>query len=178
MKGLTYIPSIISEKEEFNLIKQIESSEWDESLKRLTQHYGYKYNYYSPHKATKTIEIPDWLLELIKTLKKRKLIDFVPNQIIINRYLIGEGIAPHIDSDIFGDTIVSLSLGSGCNFEFCNGKEYIIYYLESRSGLIMKNEARYNYTHSISKNKTDLVNKKRIKRKTRYSITFRNYKYN
>jgi len=43
------------------------------------------------------------------------------NQIIVNKYLPGQGIGPHTDHvKFFGDIIISLSLESGCEMIFKN----------------------------------------------------------
>lgn len=43
--GLTLIEDFLSKAEEAELLRQIDASEWNTSLKRRTQHYGYEYNY-------------------------------------------------------------------------------------------------------------------------------------
>ena len=174
ISGLTLIPNIISIDEENHIIKYIESEPWNSKLKRLTQHYGYEYNYSNPYHLVPTITPPEWLQSVIKILIERNLFTKPPEQIIINRYLPGEGIAHHVDSKIFCSTICSVSLGSGCDFEFIHSQHgYRIYYLESRCGMIMSDEARYDWKHGIAKKKTDTVMGKRKYRSTRYSITFR-----
>lgn len=45
------------------------------------------------------------------------------NQLIINEYLPGQGINPHVDNPtLFSSPIVSVSLGSECVMEFDNEK--------------------------------------------------------
>ena len=43
--GLKYISNYISITHEDELLKLIDSQNWNLDLKRRTQHYGYKYNY-------------------------------------------------------------------------------------------------------------------------------------
>ena len=173
IEGLEIFTDIISEEEEKEIIECIVNEPWNTSLRRLTQHYGYVYNYVSPYRLEKTKDPPLWLRNLIQKLLKKKYLTKKPEQIIINRYLVKEGIGPHIDSTVFGDTICSLSLGSGCDFEFSKDR-YEIYHIVPRTFIRMSKDARYKWKHGIAKKKTDIVNGKRIKRKTRYSITFRN----
>lgn len=45
IKGLTIIPNYITEEDEQQLIEIINAQEWDTTIKRATQHYGYYYNY-------------------------------------------------------------------------------------------------------------------------------------
>ena len=43
--------------------------------------------------------------------------DYEPDQVTVNEYLPGQGIAPHVDThSAFEDGIASLSLGSSCVF--------------------------------------------------------------
>jgi alkylated DNA repair dioxygenase AlkB len=171
--GLVIYPNFISKEVEYELISKINEQKYNTDFKRHVQHYGYNYGY-NTYKLTKTTPIPDWLVEPVKDVK------YKPEQIIINRYMPGEGISKHVDvPSLFGDAIFSLSLGSACNIIFENCKNNAIKYeeyLQPRSLLVMKHDARYNYTHAINNRKTDDVGGKRIPRKTRYSITYRTLK--
>jgi len=181
--GLTIIPKFITKEEEQNLINEIKNNEWNHDLSRLTQHYGYKYNYKTRNITDNDYigDLPDWISPFIDRIKNTNLIEKSPDQIIINRYLPGEGIADHVDvATIFKNQIYSISLGSGTTIKFKrrNSNETCIVYLPKRALLIMENDARYKYTHEIEKRHTDTVKvnniKKQRKRDTRYSITFRN----
>jgi alkylated DNA repair dioxygenase AlkB len=179
LPGLILIPNFITKEEEQYLIDEINNNEWDTSLTRLTQHYGYKYNYKSRNITEEDYlgPIPDWFDFFIEKTRLTKLIKQKPDQIIINRYLPGEGISAHTDiPSIFKNQIFTLSLGSGAIIEFKNkiNDETKQMYLPRRTFLLMQDEARYNYTHEIKKNKIDDVNGKKKIRKTRYSITCRN----
>lgn len=171
---MQYISEFINSEEEKFLINFINSQEFNTTLKRRTQQYGFEYNYanlYSPPLPAKPIPKEfEFLLARIYNLNFLKK-DF--NQIIVNEYLPGQGIGPHTDHvKFFGDTIISLSLGSGCEMIFKNKTDTKSIYLEPRSLIILQNEMRYNWTHEIPFRKTD----NKIKRDTRLSITFRNAK--
>ena len=179
LNGLTLIENYINEEEEINLIDIINKQSWNTKLKRLTQHYGYIYNYKfrSITKNDYIGELPIWLNPHISKILNDQYISERPDQVIINRYLPGEGISAHIDiPTIFKNKIYSLSLGSGCNMIFTNkdNNEEKEIYIHPRTLLIMENDARYKYTHSIKPMQYDISNKKIIDRKIRYSITFRN----
>ncbi len=176
LNGLTLIENYINEEEEINLIDFINNQSWNTTLKRLTQHYGYNYNYKSS-KTNYIGELPNVYQKCISKLLNDKYISERPDQIIINRYLPGEGISAHIDKPtIFKNKIYSLSLGSGCTmiFENKDNNEIKNIYIPPKTLLIMEDDSRYKYTHSIKSIKSDIVNNNKIKRKTRYSITFRN----
>ena len=97
---------------------------------------------------------------------------FFPEQVIVNEYLPGQGIAPHVDSkDCFAETILSLSLGSQTTmiFENLQSKVKKSFILQPRSLLIMEDEAREFWAHSIPATVFD----GKIKRTRRVSLTFR-----
>jgi len=112
---LFYIPDYLSPQQESDLIAKIDEQIWLSPFKRRVQHYGYIYDY---KKRTVTEDmflgqLPDWLESIASRLHEEGFIDAEPDQVIINEYYPGQGIAPHVDCEpCFGDTIISLSLGS------------------------------------------------------------------
>jgi alkylated DNA repair dioxygenase AlkB len=174
--GLTLITNFITPKEEQILIKTICQQEWNRSLKRYTQHYGYEYIYTQRRidESNYLGPLPDWFDFLLERISSWELLEKNPQQAIINRYLPGEGISSHIDSSVFGSQICSLSLGSSCEFIFKQpGEDPIPIYLKPRTLLIMSGESRYEWSHGIPNRKYDIVKGTKIERSTRYSITFR-----
>jgi alkylated DNA repair dioxygenase AlkB len=175
-QGLTIIKDFINEHEENNLIASINLQKWNTKLKRYTQHYGYEYNY-----KTRTItnkdylgELPIWSNDIIKKIMDTGKIKNPPDQIIVNRYLPGEGISPHIDTvKIFDGQIYSLSLGSNCVMKFKKGNITKNIYLSRGSLLLMEGDARYKWTHSIEPVKSDKICGIEFNRGVRYSLTFR-----
>jgi len=175
--GLTYYPNFISDAEESELIKNIDEGSWSNELKRRVQHYGFKYDY-----RTRNISknhylgpLPKWLSEYCSLLHDRKIFSIIPTQVIVNEYEPGQGIAAHIDCiTCFGDTIASISLFSSCSMNFQKNLDKKSLFLESRSLLILKQEARYKWQHSISCRKTDQYEGKTFSRRRRLSLTFRN----
>lgn len=169
INGLMLIEEYITEIEENELIKYINSQEWNTELSRRVQHYGYKF----PELYTMTSliignEIPDILLPIIQRLNSELNRNF--DQIIVNEYKRGQGINQHIDKvDLFGDTIVSLSLGSRITMNFNVDDKEESLELKRRSLLILQDEARYLWRHSIKCKNND----NDLPRETRISITFR-----
>ena len=158
------------------MVKTIKKQKWNTTLKRYTQHYGYTYNYTSKSITNNDYlgEFPDFIKNIVKKITDTKKIDKDLDQVIINRYLPGEGINPHIDRpQIFGDQICSLSLNSGCVMEFTKGAKKVSVYLHRRSLLIMEGDARYGWKHSIKGVTKDIKNDVEKKRGTRYSLTCR-----
>ncbi|KAL4441777.1 hypothetical protein ABPG74_008774 [Tetrahymena malaccensis] len=176
VQGLRYIDSILTEEEEVLILKNVYENEWNTQLKRRTQHYGYKYDY-----TIKSIDknmylgaLPKYAIDLCQRLIDQKIIIVMPDQMIINEYLPGQGISPHIDkTDIFGETIFSVSLGSGCIMKLSCDETEIDLYLKRRSILILEDKARYSFKHSIPSRKSDKIDGKTYQRSTRVSLTFR-----
>lgn len=179
ISGLTYITDFISAKERDFLLSQIDQQPWLTDLKRRVQHYGYKYDY-----KARTIgndaylgPLSDWLASLSKTLHDNRIFPSMPDQVIVNEYLPGQGISAHIDCvPCFADTIASLSLGSPCVIEFSNPvtheKKSIV--LEDRSLVVLSGPARYEWQHAIPARKSDIINGIKTDRVRRVSLTFRN----
>lgn len=169
--GLKYIAGYISSEQERELTDLIDSSLWNLELKRRTQHYGYKYDYKARYVDSSYYlgEMPHWMKALCNKICSDLCIE-KPDQVIVNEYMPGQGIAGHVDCvSCFSNTICSLSLASGCMMDFANHHIKHCIYLEPRSLLIFKNEARYKWKHGIAARKSD----NGVKRYRRISLTFR-----
>ena len=187
IEGLYIWNDYISEKEEKALLESIDSQEWSTELTRRTQHYGARYCYKSKKLFRDVEPIPvDYTHLMLKYNLARATFPtatfdsiwevlnppFVPEQIIVNEYLVGQGISQHVDSkDCFAETILSLSLGSQTTmiFENLQSKVKKSFILQPRSLLIMEDEAREFWAHSIPATVFD----GKIKRTRRVSLTFR-----
>lgn len=180
--GSRYIPDFITSDEEGKIIEKIDASLWLMELSRRVQHYGYKYDYKS-RRIDETMhigELPRWLVYMGKKLVEAEVFSEIPDQVIVNEYQPGQGISPHIDCEpCFGDTIASLSLQSTCYMDFTkkDGTEKKSVWLEPRSLVVLKAEARYLWKHSIAKRLTDQHNGEPILRNRRISLTFRKVKW-
>ena len=179
ISGLLYIPEYITKNEHDELWNSVNSETWLGDLKRRVQHYGYKYDYKARFidYSMKIGNLPEWASKLAEKLYADRYMQAKPDQLIVNEYKQGQGIANHIDCEpCFGDTIISLSLGSTCIMDFINKKtkESIEVLLEPRSLVVLKANARYLWTHGIKGKKFDIFNGQKIERNTRISLTFRN----
>jgi alkylated DNA repair dioxygenase AlkB len=174
--GLKLIEDFITPHKAEELLKIVDSQPWLNDLQRRVQHYGYKYDYKLRDLENLYLgSLPNWLLEICKALTDTKIFDHAPGQVIINEYLPGQGISPHIDCvPCFGETIASLSLGSSCIMDFQKLDKKVSVMLEPNSLCVMKDEARYNWQHSIPSRKTDFFGGVKITRGRRVSLTFRN----
>lgn len=179
IEGLQYISNYIAKWEHDQLIDIIDQQVWLSDLKRRVQHYGYKYDYKkraidnSMYLGT----LPDWALTFAQKLHQDGLLELLPDQVIVNEYKPGQGIASHVDCEsCFGETIISLSLGSACVMGFTNieTSDKVHLLLEPCSLLIFQEEARYKWKHGISPRKKDIYQGQTILRDRRISLTFRN----
>jgi alkylated DNA repair dioxygenase AlkB len=97
--GLHYLPDGLNDEEQEQLLAIIDRRPWLTDLKRRVQHYGYRYDY-----KRRTVDrsmflgpLPHWAIELGKRFVKEGWAPRLPDQLIINGYLPGQGIASHID---------------------------------------------------------------------------------
>jgi alkylated DNA repair dioxygenase AlkB len=176
--GLQYIRDFIDQQKHDDLLCQIDSFPWLTDLKRRVQHYGYKYEYKSRsvNNSMRIGPLPQWAEELADILCERRLAPERPDQVIVNEYRPGQGIANHIDCvPCFTDTIISLSLGSPCVMDLTNKetRQVLPLLLEPRSLVIMQGEARFAWMHGIPARKTDQYQNRTIQRGRRVSLTFR-----
>jgi alkylated DNA repair dioxygenase AlkB len=176
--GLQYIADYISGEEQSTLLEVIDKQTWLTILSRRVQHYGYRYDYKSRRVDPSMYlgALPDWAIPLAERLKKDGLTAETPDQLIVNEYYPGQGIAQHIDCiPCFGDIIFSLSLASSCLMVFSDIKTGTTasILLEPGGLLVMSGEARNQWKHGIPPRKKDFINGKNIERERRISLTFR-----
>jgi alkylated DNA repair dioxygenase AlkB len=177
--GLRYVPEYVEEAGERALLEVIDRQPWLTELKRRVQHYGYKYDYKGRRVTPEMYlgPLPDWVRPLCEQLRDRGLMPRVADQVIVNEYEPGQGIAPHVDCvPCFADTIASLTLGSGCLMEFSHLKtrEKVPRFLAPCSLVVLSGEARYDWRHAIPGRKTDTHEGRTLARGRRVSLTFRN----
>lgn len=183
MEGLLLVTNFISDQEEMDFIKIINEQPWNKNLRRYTQQYGWKYNYKERAVSRDDYlgELPTWLDTLIERIYRTGYIDELPDQVIINRYLPGEGIGMHVDAtEPFKNKIYTISLGCPVNFIFrsLDRTDTKTLYLLPKTFYIFQDKARYEYMHGIAYKRFDMVDNIKIPRlTTRYSITFRNVKF-
>ncbi|MBD2013771.1 alpha-ketoglutarate-dependent dioxygenase AlkB [Microcoleus sp. FACHB-53] len=176
--GLAYISNYLNPDEQDDLLNIIDQQTWSIKDQRRIQEYGYKYDYQdgffvaSTHLGT----LPDWAQSIAVRLAQDNLIVNIPDQVIVNEYQPGQGIVSHTDCiPCFGNTIVTLSLGSDCviNFTHSQTQEEAKILSQPGSLLIFKGEARYSWQHGIIACHRDNYKARDFIRTRRVSITFR-----
>ena len=178
IKGLKYYSSFIDKATEDYLHTSILKGVWLHSLQRRVQHYGYRYDYKKRNLTENSYlgKLPEWCGELLAQISNIPKISITPDQLIVNEYTPGQGIAPHCDAPTcFSGTIIILSLISGISMEMISTDPKIKHeiYLEPRSLLILQDRARYEWKHGIRKRKNDQISGVRTPRGYRLSMTFR-----
>jgi alkylated DNA repair dioxygenase AlkB len=174
--GLQYVREYITCEEHDGLLAAIDRQPWLTDLKRRVQHYGYRYDYKSRSVDASAFlgSLPDWAAPLAERFQREGLL--APDQLIVNEYEPGQGISAHIDNIVaFGDTVLSLTLGSACVMLFADTKsaQEVPLLIEPRSLVVMQGDARYAWKHSIPARKKDTYQGRVIERARRVSLTFR-----
>jgi alkylated DNA repair dioxygenase AlkB len=180
--GLQLIKDFVSEEDEAALIAAIDGTVWHTSLRnRRVQHHGYAFDYSTRccHESQPLGPFPPFVEaiaqrlrpftgpsnQLLKEEKGRESNEgnderCEPDQMTVNEYHPGDGIAAHVDTTwAFTDGLCSLSLGSDIVMEFklardpAQSKQLL---LPARSLLVMRGAARYSWTHCIHPRKADV----------------------
>lgn len=174
--GLTYFSDFLSREEEVRLLKHIDASPWLGDLRRRVQHYGYKYDY-KARKIDRSMalgDLPAWTDGLQQRLVETGLFSGGFDQLIVNEYQPGQGIAAHVDCEpCFLDGIVSISLGSSVVMDFSQPGKKVPVVLSGRSAVILNEASRYEWKHGIAGRKSDVIEGIRVPRNRRVSLTFR-----
>jgi DNA oxidative demethylase len=169
--GFRYVPSLLSEDEERELLEHLQDLQFDEVrmhgqvARRVVRHFGVQYAFESAA-ITPGPPIPDWLTAV--HVCAAQLLDVSPAALaeaLITYYPPGAAIGWHRDAPVFGD-IVGVSLRSACEMRFqhgqAGGRHVFQQRLEPRSAYILAGPARNRWQHSIPEVADD-----------RYSLTFR-----
>lgn len=178
-----YQDDFISSEMENKLIEAIDSEKWLDDLRRRVQQYGYRYDYSSKWISDddRIGDLPDWSLDIAERLVELKLFESCPDQLIVNEYMPGQGIAPHIDKDCFGPVVAAVSLGGDCTLKlYPPGKkdpDALDLVVLRRSLMAYRGIGRTKYRHGIAARKSDVQDGKKIPRERRISLTFRTVKH-
>jgi alkylated DNA repair dioxygenase AlkB len=175
---LRYAPDYITAQEQADLLAIIDCQPWITDLKRRVQHYGYRYDYKSRSVDPSMFlgPLPDWVAALAGRLHAEGFAPKRLDQLIVNEYQPGQGIASHVDCiPCFGNTILSLSLGSPCVMVLTEilTEVQIPLLMEPCSLVSMTGESRYQWKHGIPARKIDHFQGREIQRGRRLSLTFR-----
>lgn len=177
--GLKFVEGFLTPDQQAYCVQRVDAAtdQWRNDLSRRVQHYGWRYDY-KARAITPDMHIgalPDWLDELAQKLyDETELFDRVPEQVIVNEYLPGQGIATHIDHPGFGPTVCTISLLDDWEMDFSeNWKDKSPALLQRGSCVLLTEEARSIWQHGIAPRKSEATDTGRRQRKRRLSLTFR-----
>jgi alkylated DNA repair dioxygenase AlkB len=172
--GLSYLEDFLTLESEAELTQAIDSTEWDTTWERRRQLYGRSYG----RKGVRATPLPLWGRLLADRIVAAGQTGHSFDQMLVNEYLPGQGIALHCDYEPFDRTVASISLLSHCVMDFrrvADGhREDLL--LEPRSLLTLSDAARYEWQHGIARRKNDRWTGLNIPRSRRLSVTFRRLK--
>lgn len=172
--GLRYVAEFLDTVEQESAIREVDSLPWRKDLRRRVQHYGYRYDY----KARRVDHsmylgpLPPFAVAIADKLMNQALLTQMPDQVIVNEYLPGQGISAHIDCEpCFGERIATVSLGWAYEMEFTHVETHAStsLILEKGSALVLMGDARHKWLHEIKARKAD----RGVPRERRVSVTFR-----
>ncbi|WP_285412924.1 alpha-ketoglutarate-dependent dioxygenase AlkB [Variovorax sp. efr-133-TYG-130] len=176
-KGLGVVPEFINEREEHELLAAIDAAQWDTSMRRRVQHYGWKYDY-KTRKVSPSARIgplPAWAQQLAHRLVEKGVVSEEPDQVIVNEYQGKQGIAKHVDCiECFRGPIVTISLNETWEMLFTRTSsdrklERYGQLLPRRSAVVLDGEARTSWQHEIPPRLEEMG----VVRGRRISITLR-----
>ena len=135
--------------------------QWRDDLSRRVQHYGWRYDY-KARAITPDMHIgalPAWLSRLAhKIYDETGLFDRVAEQVIVNGYLPGQGIATHIDHPGFGPAVCTISLLDDWEMDFSEDwKNKTPALLQYGSCALLSGDSRSVWQHGIAPRKTELL---------------------
>lgn len=202
--SMLFLDFIQSEEEEAILAEMEDlttRSPWETLNKRSVQHFGYRFDY--PSNLAEKEALQDNPLPQTTHVHLTRAQNLIVNkdsssytfpqvfdakhsyfnQLTVNKYEPGDGIAPHTDSLVsFGTPILIISLLSAILMEFTPPSAdsdqsatgvAVQVVLPPRSLLVLGGKARIEWTHGIRNRKVDVVDGLVIERATRISLTFR-----
>ena len=168
--GLTYRPDFVTATEEAELVTAIDAGHWDTTWDRRRQAFGEAYG-----RRGHVPPLPAWGRMLADRIYAQGQSPHPFEQMLINEYIPGQGIAMHRDYAPFDRAVASLSLLSACVMEFDdpNSARRHSLLLEPRSLVVIADEARYEWRHGIARRKKDRWQGSLLLRRRRLSVTFR-----
>ena len=173
--GLYYLPEFITAEQQAEIIRRLDSAEWNNDLRRRVQQYGWRYDYRARAITPDMYlgALPEWLQALARQVYDATgLFDRAPEQVIVNEYRGAQGIAEHTDHPGFGPAIATVSLLEDWEMNFAPRYRQPTRpaLLENGSCLTMTGLSRNRWTHCIPARRDEPGGRRRGRR---ISLTFR-----
>lgn len=148
INGLEFYPAYITEEEEADILRNIERSKAIRTDARRNSIKRYGSNV--PYKGKMVSEvIPFYLQQIAEKLVADGILTELPDSVTINEYKKGQGIDFHIDSKKSGPVIVVLSLLGTAVMVMKQKATHIHHEIHERELVVMRDEARTNWEHSV-----------------------------
>lgn len=155
---LVYRPDFLSELEETSLLNEIRSCR--QQFVNLNGRKAMAIGGMVQPKGLIPTPLPSWSSRLISKLMEDECSSWyggsLPNHLLVNRYLPGEGILPHEDGPAYHPAVVIISLGSAAvlrfqkkDFEGVNGQGLVSVLLMPRSLVAFRGEYYDSFLHFI-----------------------------
>lgn len=186
IEGLRYIRDFLRPDEVAALQAEVDGGPWDDdNQNRRTQQWGFGMHWrHRRDNALRRLEsprdgMPSAALGPLQRLEREGAIPaaHVFDQCIVNDYVGGQGIRPHIDRRWFGEHVVGLSMGAPVvmDFKHLQTHEVVALLLEPGSALVLSGPSRWEWQHAISPDPVHVYRGEVIRRKgcRRTSLTFR-----
>ncbi|EAA06093.3 AGAP003866-PA [Anopheles gambiae str. PEST] len=171
--SIYYLPDFITKEEECAIMQAVDKTprpRWTQLSNRRLINYGGV-----PHpKGMIAEDIPVWLHHYVERINQLNVYaeGIKANHVLVNEYLPGQGIMPHLDGPLFFPTITTISCGSHTVLEYYeqtedasgqDGSGSLVrqhktsVLLEPRSLLVVKDDMYHKYLHSISEREEDTI---------------------
>ena len=176
--GLSLVSGWLGADERQVLLEAVDAGEWSNDLRRRVQQFGWRYDH-----RRRTVDresflgpLPGHLAPLAVRLADEGWAERAYDQIIVNEYLPGQGIAAHTDCvPCFGPSVASVSLTGACEmvFDLPGSDERVPVWLEPGALLVMRGPGRDSWRHRIAARNSDVRDGEAVPRSRRVSLTFR-----
>ena len=172
-----YVPDFITDAEEAALLAAVARTpapRWTQLANRRLQNWGGV-----PHPRGMIAEtMPAWLQGYVDRVNQLGVFqdpvnndkNVKANHVLLNEYLPGQGIMPHLDGPMFHPTISTISLGSHTVLNFYKEPEQegeiqslsdrlvTSLLVRPRSLLVLQDDMYHRLLHGIEENKEDAIN--------------------
>ncbi|XP_043283214.1 alpha-ketoglutarate-dependent dioxygenase alkB homolog 6 isoform X2 [Venturia canescens] len=136
----------------------------------------YEMNFSSSLYFSKLHASRKWLQTYVDKIGRLNIFEStkLPNHVLINEYLPGQGIMGHSDGPLFHPIVTTISCGSHTLLEFVKRLETedehkkvtepeFSFLLEPRSLLVLQENLYHDYLHSIAERDTDIISSQKTK---------------
>lgn len=166
--GLNYHSDFLTEKTHQQILDVLDTLDYQIINGRPTKYFGLNYSHKKKTHDQKKEEIP-LFFNLLKPLR----VNF--DQLVIEYYRKEDGHSFIKESDLFGNEVIILPIGSCFKYNFITDRKSIEFLMEPKSLLLISGESR-NWKRCIRPRIKEKFNGLIIPRTEFYTLTFRNIK--